>query len=221
MMLFFVTTSFATYAEVESDSYSANYTITEQFGFQVTSSDMHFSVSEGHVIREIPKQNIIEHWVRRENGRHVFYRHFPAHQSSIYYNRGDLRALSLANDWDTVTQMIPHRWLDLLERVTERETQWGLVADYEGMIGDYQISVSWLEDKNLPAKYTIRQQHQRLTLELVELKDAKQVLNKLADWDSYRTVDFSDAMDMERDGFVQYLIATGQLETSNAGLHMH
>ncbi|MGR5429011.1 hypothetical protein ACPV56_03455 [Vibrio astriarenae] len=43
----------------------------------------------------------------------------------------------------------------------------------------------------------------------------------LKEWDRYRKVDFSDAMDMERDGFVQYLIATGQLETSETSLHTH
>ncbi|WP_264875755.1 hypothetical protein [Vibrio agarivorans] len=217
----YVLFSIQSHATELGEAYTASYKITEQQGFQINTSLMRFTFSDDHIIRELPQQNIIEHWVRRDNSRHVFYRHFPTHNSSIYYNRGDLRALNLANDWQTVSQVIPHRWLDSLEKESSEDSEHGVISYYKGVIGDYQVSVGWLEAKQLPVKYTIRQQHQRLTMELTELDGYTKSLENLKEWDRYRKVDFSDAMDMERDGFVQYLIATGQLETSETSLHTH
>ncbi|MGL6312907.1 hypothetical protein [Vibrio sp. WXL103] len=211
------------WAKVQADdtNFAARYSITEQMGFQITSSQMQFSVFNGHVVRELPMQNIIEHWVKRDNGRHVFYRHFPTHDASIYYNRGDLRAMNLASDWQTIVQVIPSQWLSTLEKAETIETAFGQAIIFQGTIGGYQVTVEWLEGLSIPYKYTIRQQHQRLTLELTDFDQDVDLIDKLVTWDRYRSIDFSDAMDMERDGFVQYLISTGQLETGGVNLHFH
>lgn len=219
--LLYLSIASASHANDVMIGYSTFYKITEQFGFQVNTSQMKVTVTDNHIVRELPQQNIIEHWVKRDNGRHVFYRHFPAHHSSIYYNRGDLRALSLANDWDTVSQIIPNRWLDSLELIGEEQGIFGSVSKFSGKIGEYTVSIDWNDDLQLPIKYTIRQQHQRLTMELEKLNEIFVEHEQLNEWDKFRKVDFSDAMDMERDGFVQYLIATGQLETNGIGLHTH
>ncbi|UPR49511.1 hypothetical protein ITG13_21460 [Vibrio cyclitrophicus] len=203
------------------DSYSAQYKISEHLGFQVTTSLMAFTVTDNHVIRELPQHNIIEHWVKRDNGRHIFYRHFPNYDSSIHYTRGDLRAFNLSGDWETTTQVIPYRWLQALEKKETFRTEQGSVSRFEGDINGYQVSIDWLNDKGLPKKYTIKKQHQRLTLELLDLTDANRTIAKLNDWDKYRKIDFSDAMDMERDEFVQYLLTSGQLETNGANFHTH
>ncbi len=208
-------------AQSVAQSYSAKYKILDQQGFQSEASELIFSVLDGHVVRQLPAQSIIEHWVKRDDGRHVFYRHFPSHKSSIYYNRGDLRAMNLASDWESVVEVIPVTWLNLLEHSGTRTTSFGEASVYEGNINGYEVSVEWLDGHQLPYLYSIRQQYQKLTLELESLSGSEETAALLTEWNSFRRIDFSDAMDMERDTFVQYLIATQQLEVGGASLHSH
>ncbi|USD63466.1 hypothetical protein J4N45_21025 [Vibrio sp. SCSIO 43140] len=213
--------SFEALSEIDRNSYSARFKVTEQFGFQKSISPMQFTVFDKHVIRELPQQNIIEHWVQRNSGSHVFYRHFPEYKSSIHYTRGDLRAFNLDGEWSTVVQVVPERWLTLLERVGEGASDFGLVQSFKGKLGDDQVAIDWIQELGIPLRFSIRRQHQGLTIELIELSKAEGKLNQLHDWDTYRKIDFSDAMDMERDSFVQYLLATGKLETNGGGPHIH
>lgn len=213
--------SFEGLSAVNTDSYSASFRVTEQFGFQRNTSPMIFTVLDRHVVRELPQQNVIEHWVKRSNGSHVFYRHFPDYQSSIHYTRGDLKAFNLDGDWGTVVQVVPDTWLDSLELVNETTSEYGPVQTFEGEIDGDKISIDWIASIGIPAKFSIRREHQRLIIELVELSSPEEALERLIDWDSYRKIDFSDAMDMERDEFVQYLLLSGKLETNGAGLHVH
>ncbi|MFC0174292.1 hypothetical protein [Vibrio comitans] len=221
LITLFLFLSFSVCAELHTPNLSAKYEIRDQLGFQVNRSELIFSIFEGHVVREVPEQNIIEHWVQRKDGRHVFYRHFPSHRKSLYYNRGDLRALSLASSWEQVSEVIPSVWLQSLNLKELKDSEFGEVEVYQGTIGEFEVEIDWLKSQSIPYRYSIRKQYQRLTLQLTEFDSSSNISQKLSEWDSYQSIDFSDAMDMERDTFVQYLMSSGQLNTNGLGLHQH
>lgn len=158
-----------------------------------------------------PDRQIGEWWVLADSKRPRFHRLFGEQQRRIDYTTGDLRALGVNVNVDSIESfaMAP-----LLSRLQAGEP----VADcpaarhYRGEINGSHYEVHWHPALKLPLLLETKKAGQTRRWQASALINEPTVNQRFGQWLDYQPTDFADIGDMETDPFLAKLITQGFVE---------
>ncbi len=140
---------------------------------------------------------------------------FPEDRRIVEYAPGDLRALGHMPEWTTIRSLI-----DPQLRTTLKPGRRGQAFDeasqrYAGERKGVPVELVWLQVSELPARYRQGRGRRAETLTLKRLERVP-AATAFTDARGFRTLDYADLGDMERDAFARRFIEQGAVVTPHA-----
>jgi hypothetical protein len=149
-----------------------------------------------------------EIWERQGDG-YAYSRIFHKERKIVEYTPGELKARSVAPDWEQLGSIISPSQLAQLKRIGNKTLFGQKAVHYRGQVGSERVDLWWLDQPRLPALLHRTAGDRRVILRLKELQATSP-----SDWPSARSsqiatygrIDAADFGDMETDPFVARIL---------------
>ena len=158
-----------------------------------------------------PDRQIGEWWLLADAKRPRFHRLFGEQQRRIDYTTGDLRALGVNVNFDSIERFAMAPLLGRL-KAGEPLANCPAARHYSGEINGRHYQIHWHPEFKLPLLLEIGKGEQRRRWQATAMLDAATVDGRFGQWQQFRPTDFADIGDMETDPFLAKLITQGFVE---------
>lgn len=158
-----------------------------------------------------PKRQIGEWWVLADSKRPRFHRLFGEQQRRIDYTTGDLRALGVNVNIDSIESFATAPLLSRL-KAGDAVADCPAARHYSGTINGNHYDLHWHPELKLPLQLTISHGQQQRRWQATSLISEAAVSQRFGQWLDYQPTDFADIGDMETDPFLAKLITQGFVE---------
>ncbi|QQX81568.1 hypothetical protein JK628_06815 [Shewanella sp. KX20019] len=193
---------------LDSSHLSARYAVSNDHGVtkEITLLRNHQQVIYQH------NPQTFELW----NTRGEYVRYFPSERRSVSYRKGDLLSLNMHFDFNQLNHLIsPATIADMQQlpssssEVAETGTDLCMAEQlYQGTQKNHQLTISWLNQLQLPKSFKLTNNSGSIQYELVEVKPlTENVFNGMTA--GYQDIDFADVGDNESDPFIAKMIHQG------------
>lgn len=178
----------------------------------------HWSVIQAENFIQINKQTITEIWLQNSDNHKIsLLTVLNGKNIAIEYNSGDFHALNRHPNWQTLQTFLPPSLYDSLIKAENKiaTTDYLLhqASIYQRQQGNNVITLTWLDNEQLPAKITIKNNNQLVTeTTLTDIKDTS--ILPVSQWiidNKIEVHDYADVGDKESDQTLQKLINLGAI----------
>ncbi|MBQ1782376.1 MAG: hypothetical protein II007_01840 [Gammaproteobacteria bacterium] len=158
-----------------------------------------------------PDRQIGEWWVLADSKRPRFHRLFGEQQRRIDYTTGDLRALGVNVNIDSIESFAMAPLLSHL-KAGDAVADCPAARHYSGEINGSHYEVNWHSALKLPLLLETRKAGQVRRWQANALINEPTVNQRFGQWLDFQPTDFADIGDMETDPFLAKLITQGFIE---------
>lgn len=178
----------------------------------------HWSVIQAENFIQINKQTITEVWLKNgDNQKISLLTVLNGKNIAIEYNSGDFQALDRHPNWQTLQTFLPPSLYDSLIKAENKIATTDYLSHqasiYQRQQGNNVITLTWLDNEQLPAKITIKNNNQLVTeTTLTEIKNTS--ILPVSQWITDNKIevhDYADVGDKESDQTLQKLINLGAI----------
>ncbi|MCE9685220.1 hypothetical protein LZP73_03195 [Shewanella sp. AS16] len=210
-------------APLDAEHLSARYLIKNEAGqswqIRLLRKDHNLIVqrlAQADVQKQAGQQQLqsFESWT--QDGEYV--RYFPREKRSITYRKGDLRALNIQYDGDSLYHLVPSKLTTELEPGAQSRQGCFATQAYRGERHGASLDLAWIPALALPYGFSHHQGQDGLSYQLVDASplSAAEFDAMIAD---YQDLDFADVGDSESDPFIAKMIHQGFIQHGGSGFY--
>jgi hypothetical protein len=182
-----------------------SFTASDAAGKERTPAEFHLWRTADRVETDHDGRAVV--WQRDTEGTRLT-RVFHADSRMVEYSPGELKAMRIEPRWEALASMLDPADLSGLPAAGSTEVFGQVASIREGVIGEEQVTVWWIDALSIPARYERTGPNGRVRFTLESLADSAPSgwpLVSDAAWREYVRIDAADLGEMEDDAFVRKL----------------